>query len=292
MDYKDSKTLGILIITIIYITASILGIYLYYILKENFNFQINLLISDTISTFYVFIFSTILSNSSVYDAYWSVQPIVIFTSYIIFYQWSEESLLLLLSILIWGIRLTFNWGYTFKNLSYQDWRYSQIKEKTGNFYPIVNFLGIHYFPTLIVYACTLPTVYLVFYQNGNKHNVYSIICFLGSLISTLLEAEADREMHNFKSKGEKGFIREGLWKYSRHPNYLGEILFWWFIGLYCYFLIQDYKLYYILSGALINTLLFLFISIPLADNHQKRKEGFDEYKSETNMLIPFCKICC
>ena len=87
MDYKDSKTLGILIITIIYITASILGIYLYYILRENFNFQINLLISDTISTFYVFIFSTILSNSSVYDAYWSVQPIVIFISYIIFYQW-------------------------------------------------------------------------------------------------------------------------------------------------------------------------------------------------------------
>ena len=146
----------------------------------------------------------------------------------------------------------------------------------------------HYFPTLIVYFCVLPSVYLVFYQNENKLNLFSIIFLIGSFFSTILEAEADREMHVFKKKKDNNnFIRIGLWKYSRHPNYLGEILFWWFIGLYCISIIKDY--YFILIGAFLNTMLFIFISIPLADNHQRRKNGFEQYYKETRMLLPLKK---
>jgi steroid 5-alpha reductase family enzyme len=48
--------------------------------------------------------------------------------------------------------------------------------------------------------------------------------------------------------------------------------------------------YFLIIGAIANTLLFLFISIPLAENHQKsRKEGFDQYKKETRMLLPIYK---
>ncbi len=288
MGIKDNKTTGLIIISIIYIFASIIGIYVYSKLINDYPFYINLLISDTISTFFVFIFSTILSNSSVYDAYWSVQPIVILYFYMIYYKNTNEIFLLFLSILFWGIRLTLNWVYTFSNLTIQDWRYSKIKNKTGIFYPIVNFVGIHYFPTLIVYFCVLPSVYLVFYQNENKLNLFSIIFLIGSFFSTILEAEADREMHVFKKKKDNNnFIRIGLWKYSRHPNYLGEILFWWFIGLYCISIIKDY--YFILIGAFLNTMLFIFISIPLADNHQRRKNGFEQYYKETRMLLPLKK---
>ena len=288
MGIKDNKTTGLIIISIIYIFASIIGIYVYSKLINDYPFYINLLISDTISTFFVFIFSTILSNSSVYDAYWSVQPIVILYFYMLYYKNTNEIFLLFLSILFWGIRLTLNWVYTFSNLTIQDWRYSKIKNKTGIFYPIVNFVGIHYFPTLIVYFCVLPSVYLVFYQNENKLNLFSIIFLIGSFFSTILEAEADREMHVFKKKKDNNtFIRIGLWKYSRHPNYLGEILFWWFIGLYCISIIKDY--YFILIGPFLNTMLFIFISIPLADNHQRRKNGFEQYYKETRMLLPLKK---
>ena len=95
-------------------------------------------------------------------------------------------------------------------------------------------------------------------------------------------------MHVFKKKKDNNtFIRIGLWKYSRHPNYLGEILFWWFIGLYCISIIKDY--YFILIGPFLNTMLFIFISIPLADNHQRRKNGFELYYKETRMLLPLKK---
>ena len=95
-------------------------------------------------------------------------------------------------------------------------------------------------------------------------------------------------MHKFRKKKEGNFIRNGLWKYSRHPNYLGEIMMWWGIGLSVVSVLPNY--YFLLIGAFLNTLLFLFISIPMAEEHQRsRKEGFDQYKKETRMLLPIKK---
>jgi steroid 5-alpha reductase family enzyme len=89
-------------------------------------------------------------------------------------------------------------------------------------------------------------------------------------------------MHKFRREGSGGFIRSGLWKRSRHPNYACEILMWWSVGLACFFAL-DYQLP-LLTGALVNTLMFLFVSIPMADKRQSRKPGFEEYKKSTRML--------
>ena len=63
---------------------------------------------------------------------------------------------------------------------------------------------------------------------------------------------------------------------------------WWGIALFCIIALQNY--YFLISGALVNTLMFIFISIPMAEKHQSsRKEGFDQYKKETRMLLPFKK---
>ncbi|MBQ3235199.1 MAG: DUF1295 domain-containing protein [Clostridia bacterium] len=83
-------------------------------------------------------------------------------------------------------------------------------------------------------------------------------------------------------------MKVGLWKHSRHPNYLGEILFWWGIAFASAFATKFNLLF--LIGALINNLMFLFISIPLADGRQSKKEGFIEYKKSTRALIPIKKF--
>ena len=93
-------------------------------------------------------------------------------------------------------------------------------------------------------------------------------------------------MHKFRKNRTGNFIRTGLWKYSRHPNYLGEILMWWGIGLCGFVLTANFKM---LFGAIANTALFLFVSIPMADKRQSKKEGFKEYKSSTRMLLPIYK---
>ena len=124
-------------------------------------------------------------------------------------------------------------------------------------------------------------------KNDLKTNVWVIIFIIVSFLAVILQGTSDIQMHKYRKNKATPFIRTGLWKYSRHPNYLGEILMWWGIGL-CVFSMTPK--WYLLIGAIANTLLFLFVSIPMADNRQSRKEGFSEYKKETWMLLPIPKF--
>lgn len=270
----------------------------------NLSWQLSFFLADVAATVLVFIFSLIFRNASVYDPYWSVQPpvILIFTIYkikraltllassfaeafgtkeVTGFELEPFGILLLAAVLFWALRLTANWIYNFKSFEYQDWRYVMLKEKSGKLYPLVNLFGIHLFPTCVVYLCVLPAV-TVFVEGADLKPVCA--AFIGlSFAAAILQGIADIQMHCFRASGTGGFIRTGLWKHDRHPNYACEILMWWGIGLASLSALgwQNWPL---LAGALVNTLMFLFISIPMADKRQARKPGFDEYKKATRML--------
>lgn len=280
---KENRLISFITILIIYIIAGVIGVITYNQLK--YDWWINLLIADVISTIVTFIFSLIFKNASIYDPYWSVQPIVIIYLIALGKQMTIGKILVLLAVSYWGIRLTLNWGYTFKGLNHQDWRYTMLHEQTRKFYPIINFVGIHMVPTLIVYACTIPAAYMIIFSN--EINIITIIGFIISIGAATLQLISDIQMQKYRKNRNGNFIRTGLWKYSRHPNYLGEILMWWGIAIMSFSVFND-KIY-LLVGALLNTLLFLFVSIPMADKRQSRKEGFETYKKETRMLFPIKK---
>lgn len=280
---KQNRAASFTIVTIIYILASAIGIAVYRILT--FQWWLKLLIADIIATIFTFVFSLIFHNASVYDPYWSVQPVVIIGAFATGKELTVVRILLLIAVVFWGVRLTANWAYTFQNLAHQDWRYTMLKEKTGVFYPFVNFTGIHMVPTLIVYGCTLPAVYAFLYDS--IWNVGSIVFFCLSVGAAIMQGTADYQMHRYRKNRTGAFIRDGLWKYSRHPNYLGEILMWWGIALSVISIFPN--VWYLGAGALANTILFLCVSIPLADGRQSHKPGFEEYKSQTRMLLPIRK---
>ncbi len=280
---KENRAFAFVFVAIAYIVAGAVGIFVYNL--SSFAFLWKLLLADIASTVVIFIFSVAIKNASTYDPYWSVQPMVILIAYACRYSLSGVRILPFVATMVWGIRLTANWAYTFKNLSWQDWRYTMLKEKTGKLYPVVNFVGIHLVPTLVVYACVLPAVFTFVYGGG--WNFGSILFFVVSLLCVLLQGTADIQMHRFRGRKTGGFIREGLWKYSRHPNYLAEILFWWCIGLSAFCLAP--ARWYLLGGALANTCLFLFVSIPLAEGKQSKKAGYEEYRKGTRALLPIRK---
>lgn len=280
---KNNRAFSFMMITLIYIFAIFIGIYIY--TKLSYNFWLNLFIADVSSTIIVFLFSLIFKNASVYDPYWSVQPIIIVWLYVTKIGFNLTNILFLIVISIWAIRLTSNWAYTFRNLNAQDWRYTMLKEKTKKAYPIINFVGIHLVPTIVVYFCTLPAVFVII----NKGEL-TVITIIGLIISTLaftIQGIADIQMHKFRKAKKTGFIRDGLWKYSRHPNYLGEILMWWGIAIASIASLNGS--WYLILGAILNTLLFLFVSIPMADNRNKKRGDFAQLKKETRMLLPIKK---
>lgn len=281
---KSSRTASFIAALLIYVAAACAGIAVYMALP--LVFWLRLLIADAAATVIVFAFSLIFKNASVYDPYWSVQPIVILALFSVRDGVDLTTLFPLIAVCFWGVRLTANWAYSFRGFCREDWRYVMLRERTGKLYPIVNFIGIHMVPTLIVYACTLPAVFL--YKTPTA--AVRPICFpfiLLSMGAVVLQLVSDSQMHRYHNSGMRGILDTGLWGRARHPNYLGEILMWWGIGLYSVFAMMDK--WYLLIGALINTVLFFTVSIPMMEERQSRKTGYFEYKKRTHLLFPFKK---
>ena len=280
---QKNRAASFAVLAAVYVLAAAVGIVTYRALP--LDWRLSLLIADMAATVFTFLFSLLFRNASVYDPYWSVQPPVILVAFAMGRELTLFGILLLAAVSFWALRLTANWAYTFGDLTHEDWRYRMLREKTGRWYPVINFVGIHAVPTLVVWGCTLPAVFTI--REGLSLSVLSAVFLALSLGAALLQGTADVQMHRYRKHRDGAFCRSGLWKYSRHPNYLGEILMWWGVGLSVVAACPAAWGY--LSGALANTALFLFVSIPLADGRQSRKEGFAEYKKQTRMLLPIRK---
>ncbi len=115
------------------------------------------------------------------------------------------------------------------------------------------------------------------------------VLFIGGLS---LETVADAQKYAFKKRPENAnrFMSSGVWRYSRHPNYLGEIIVWWSLALPGAYVFEGFEWFYFL-GPLHITLLLLFVSgIPLLEKSADLKWGKDEsyaaYKARTPPLVP------
>ncbi|ORX58516.1 DUF1295-domain-containing protein [Piromyces finnis] len=280
----NKRFLGLILLLIVYILASLLGIGLFILFKNIFSVLINILICDVIATVFVWICGLILKTASTYDPYWSVQTIIIYIPLLFYYQnWNWFTIIPVIVIGLYSIRLTTNFAIGFHDLTYVDWRYKLIKEKTKKFYQLVNLLGICMFPTLVVYGASVP---LFIYASLNSFSYLDIIGSIIILGGTILELIADRQMKKFiktrKSRDE--VINVGLWKYSRHPNYLGEISIWFGVALIL--IINNFSYWYCIVGAIINLLMFLIISIPLEEYHMKSyKPLMIDYIKSTSLYI-------
>lgn len=278
----QSKSIGLVIITIIYILATIIGVITYNSIDCN-NKPLSLFIADVVATLVVWLFGVIFNNSSIYDPYWSVAPPLLLTFFAIeASSFGTPVRLTLLIVWLWAIRLTGNWAYTFPNLSKQDWRYDKYKGDFPKLWHLVNLFGINLMPTLIVFLAMIPAIELID-LNPISYNIFTILGILISLVAVALELVADRQAHSFRKENRGKVCNIGLWKSSRHPNYLGEILFWW--GLFIIYISVAPGEWLTAIGAVANTLLFIFVSIPLMEKRQlATKPAYAEYRRNTRML--------
>ena len=280
---KQSRKLSFLFTLIVYALALAVGLFVYARVAGHVYFRV--FAADLAATGFIYLISLPLGNASVYDPYWSVAPIVILPLCLrAFGVWNAGTLALLLCVTYWGIRLTANWAYTFRGYDHQDWRYTMLREKSGAFFPLVSFFGIMLFPTLVVYFCLLPALHYI--QTGGV-NVFTLLGFALCVSAATLQLVADTQLHRFQARAQdrNQIIRSGVWRHARHPNYLGEILMWW--GVYAVLLSVRPDLWLLGAGPLTNTLMFLLISIPMAESRMAGyKEGFDRYVKETNRLLP------
>lgn len=274
------KVRDLLIISAVYVLAYALGLISFHL---SGTFFLQLLYFDLIATLVTFVFSVIFRNSSVYDIYWSLTPQLmadwLFIKSGAFGGWQ---LLFLLVFNLWALRLSINWITVFTGFSYEDWRYTKYRNENGPFmWFVINFFGIHYVPTILVFAGFLPLFAIV----ENPLGPWSLIGIAVMLFGIALEYFADRQMHAFlRETTEKVTCKRGLWNYSRHPNYLGEISFW--LGVFLAMVVYLPGYWYYGVGFVGMIVLFNVVSIPLMEKRQlARRPDYLSYRKTTSRLL-------
>lgn len=277
-------------IIIIYIIITLSGFITYNLLQTESEI-LRFFISDLVMTIVCFLFSVIMKNSSAYDAFWSYIPFLfIIQWYIVSHEfWGYSEFITAFIVSVWSWRLTMNWYRSWSGWNHEDWRYVNFRKKFGKHFQWINFSAIHLYPTLIVFI-SMTGLFNLFDNTITPLNglIISGVCF--SILGIVLEFLADNALyaHRKNPRIEKGVtLRRGLWKHSRNPNYLGEMLFW--IGL-AFIGMGAGSQWWTVLGALGMVLMFLFASIPMKEARLKStRQDFDDYCKEVPRLIPSFK---
>lgn len=245
------------------------------------------LLIDVVMTGIIFLIGTLIKNASLYDPYWSVIPLFFLLIFAPVYGGSFRNLhllLLLIAVTLWSVRLTYNWWKNWEGFQTQDWRYDSLKEKSQKWYPIINLVGIHLVPTIVVYFQMLVIFKIAQYSHSN---LGYYIAFLLALSAPIIQFISDAQMYRFRKYNttQSRVINTGLWRFSRHPNYFGELLFW--VSIYLMYLSTYGKLDFYILSPLSMIALFVFISIPMMEQKLRIRPGYEEYQSRVSMIIPF-----
>ncbi len=250
---------------------------------------LTVLAADLVATLVIFGASLWLANSSMYDAYWSAAPPLIALYWASAPSGSQadpaRQALVLALVFAWGIRLTWNWARGWPGLHHEDWRYRQLRENELAPYWLVSLTGIHYFPTLQVFLACLPFYAALAIGSAPLGAIDAVSAFV-TAGAIALEATADEQLRRFRLTATEGQICErGLWAWMRHPNYLGEILFWW--GLWLFGVAAAPGWYWSAVGPLAITAMFLWVSIPMLERRNlERRPGYAEVIRRVPALLP------
>jgi steroid 5-alpha reductase family enzyme len=251
--------------------------------------------ADVAATIAIFGFSYAYGNTSFYDAYWSIAPLPIAIYWFLAADRAGaaggvsaiRAMLVFTAITAWGCRLTYNWIRGWSGLDHEDWRYVKLREQTGSRYWLVSFAGLHMLPTLWVFGGLLP-VWPAVAVGTRPLNALDALATLVAAGAIWLEARADKELLAFRRSNRKPgeILATGVWSWSRHPNYFGEMSFWWSLYLFGLAAHPDYAWTGI--GALAITAMFRFFSLPMMEERSlERRPGYAEHQRTTSLIVPW-----
>ncbi|MEV4630558.1 DUF1295 domain-containing protein [Micromonospora sp. NPDC049523] len=285
---RTSRAASLGLVAGVYLVAGGAGALTWWLLAPHHHPLAVALWADLVGTAVVFAASVLARNASLYDPYWSVAPPLVVLGWVVAagHGVGVRQALVLGLVTVWAVRLTGNWMAGWTGLSHEDWRYVQMREQTRGRLPwwLVNLTGVQLVPTLVVFAGLLAVWPAV---TGDRPLGWLDAVAAGLTATAIaLEALADRQLHRFTAEpANRGRIADrGVWRYVRHPNYLGEIAFWW--GLWLFGLAAAPR-WWTVVGPLAMVALFTGVSIPMMDRRSlDRRPGYREHMRKVPALLP------
>lgn len=235
--------------------------------------------------FIFFLIAQAIKNNSIVDIGWGMGFIVValitlFSSG----NFTARSIIVTVLIIIWGGRLTYhlfrrNWGKP------EDFRYAKWRRDWGKWLIPRSFFQIFMLQGVMMLIIAFPIILI----NASNRPGLNLLDFLGLFIWVVgffFEAVGDRQLAIFKSDpANKGrIIQSGLWKYTRHPNYFGEVTLWWGI----FFLALSVPLGWtgVISPLTITWLMLYVSGVPMLEKKYQDNPEFQDYARRTSKFIP------
>lgn len=234
----------------------------------------------------VFVLALVLKDNSIVDIAYGVAFMVVTAAFAArFWVGHPRQILLAALVLIWGLRLAVHL-FLRKRGRGEDFRYRSWRESWGKHFVVRSYFQIYVLQSAVILIVVSPVIIGV----TNPGRYLGVLDLAGALIwfvGFFFEALGDWQLMRFKAEStNRGRImREGLWRYTRHPNYFGEALLWW--GVYLVALGSPGAWWTIISPLTIDFLLLKVSGIPMLEKHYEGNPEFEEYRKRTNLLIPW-----
>ncbi|MGM0438908.1 MAG: DUF1295 domain-containing protein [Patescibacteria group bacterium] len=235
---------------------------------------------------FLFLISLIKKRNDVADIGWGLGFVLLaWISFYFSYQavgFSFRSIIVSAMITLWGFRLAGH-IYLRNKGKEEDYRYKKWREEWGKWFYLRSYGQVYILQGILLFTISLPVLFIN-KNTGVALEFLDVIAILIWLVGFFFEVVSDYQLKKFIDDPNKsGIMEEGLWKYSRHPNYFGEVAGWWGIWL----LAASAGGWWTIISPITITLLILKISgIPLLEEKLSKRDGFEEYKQRVSKFIP------
>ncbi|MCF7820644.1 MAG: DUF1295 domain-containing protein [Candidatus Pacebacteria bacterium] len=234
-----------------------------------------------------FLLAAFLKRNDLADIAWGLGFILIaWLSLFLNNNFSFVLILLASVVSLWGLRLAFHIASRNKGKK-EDYRYKEWREKWGKNWLLFSYVKVFLLQGFFMLIIASPII-LASYFPASSLKIWQILGLAIWLVGFFFETVADWQLTRFiknKDKGSKKIMTSGLWQYSRHPNYFGEVAMWW--GVWLLALINYWLLLTIISPLLITWLLLKVSGIPMLEKKYKDNPEFQEYKKRTKAFFPW-----
>jgi len=230
-----------------------------------------------------FLLARLLQRSDAVDTAWGLGfVVVVWLAWLIASRHADIHLLAVGLVSLWGLRLAVHITQRNRKKT-EDYRYVRYWEKWGDNYWLRAYLRIFLTQGLLVLIISTPLVGIMHSQHVDS----SLVAVTGVIVwaaGIVFEAEADNELARFiKTKKPGQIMTKGVWRYSRHPNYFGEVIAWWGAAIVALSMGQWWGI----IGAITITILITKVSgIPPLERHYVGNKNFEAYKRRTSIFVP------
>lgn len=230
--------------------------------------------------------SVIIKNASIVDIVWGAGFAI--TSWVLALTVDGDNgrqLLLAVMVGVWGTRLALYLAK--RNIGHgEDWRYKAMRKKAGKKFTYSSLVTVFGLQGALMWVVSLP----VQFGNGDSSPGVGPLAVIGImvwLVGLSFEAIGDFQLARFKKDPNNAgkVMDQGLWSLTRHPNYFGDALLWWGIGIVG---AETGSGVIGFIGPVAMTFFLLRISgVPMLERSlSRRREGYAEYAARTSQFIP------